>query len=123
MIQAFARNRRFAAPRSVAAVLLALVLNAALIPCTMAIEVVEDGHDCCPPELRLDSSECCEVDDGNVQARAGTVEFDKSDTLSPAPDYAALLPAVVTRYAAAADPPDPPDHRADLNALFCVYLK
>lgn len=123
MIQAFAQSKRFAARRGAAALLLALVLNVALLPCAMAIEVIEDGHDCCPPELRLDSPDCCEVDEGRVQARGGAAEFDESDALAAAPGYATLLRGYAVRYLPAAEPPDPPDQRPDLNALFCVYLK
>lgn len=123
MVQGIVKDGRLAARRSAAALLLAFVLNVALVPCAMAIEVVADEHDCCPPELRLDPSECCEVNDGSIQARGTPLEFEKDDTLSPAPDCSTPIPASVGRHASAADPPDPPDLRPDLNALFCVYLK
>lgn len=116
-------NSRFARPRGAAALLLAFVLNTALVPCAMAIEAVADEHDCCPPELSLDPSECCEVDDGSIQVRGTKFELDNNDTLSPATDYAALVAVTDGRHARAADPPDPPDHCPDLNTLFCVYLK
>ena len=64
------------APRRVAAVLLAVFLNLALVPCTMAVEVVGEGHDCCPPELRLDPSECCQIDVGSSDARTGAIKID-----------------------------------------------
>ena len=111
------------APRSAAVLALAFLLNMALVPCAAAIEVVADEHDCCPPELRLESADCCEVNDGSIQSRVITFEFDDGDEISPAPEYAALVPADPGRYAAATDPPDPPDGRADLNVLYCVYLK
>lgn len=123
MIQVFAKSRRFAATRSAAALMLAFILNMALVPCAMAIEVVAEAHDCCPPELRLEPVDCCEVNDGSVQSRGTTFEFDKGDQLSPAPDHALLVPVLSGRNAPASDPPDPPDTRPDRNALFCVYLK
>lgn len=123
MIRVFAGFRRFAATRSAAALLLAFVLNMALVPCAMAIEVVAEEHDCCPPELRLEPADCCEVDDGSIQSRGTSFEFDEGDDLSPASDHALLFPVPSGRNAPVADPPDPPDTRPDLNALFCVYLK
>ena len=123
MIRVFAGFRRFAATRSAAALLLAFVLNMALVPCAMAIEVVAEDHDCCPPELRLEPADCCEVNDGSVQSRGTTFEFEGGDDVSAAHGYALLVPALSGRSAPAADPPDPPDTRPDLNALFCVYLK
>ena len=123
MIRAFAIFRRFAATRSAAALLLAFVLNMALVPCAMAIEVVAEEHDCCPPELRLEPSDCCEVDDGSVQSRGTTSEFDESDELAAPHGQALLVPVLSGRNAPIVDPPDPPDASPDLNALFCVYLK
>ena len=66
MIQGFALAQREHGGRRGAALLLAVLLNLALMPCTMALEVVEDSHhahDCCPPKPQLDSSECCDPDD------------------------------------------------------------
>jgi hypothetical protein len=123
MIRVFASIRQFAATRGAAALLLAFALNVALVPCAMAIEVVADEHDCCPPELRLEPADCCEFNDGSVQSRGTTFEFDESDELSPGLGHALLVPALSGRNAPVADPPDPPDTRPDLNALFCVYLK
>ena len=123
MIQAFAKTRQMAASRSAAALLLAFALSVALVPCAMAIEVVADEHDCCPPELRLDPSDCCEINDGSVQTRSSNVELEEDDLLATAPGYDSALPASSGRCPHAADPPDPPDLRPDLNALFCVYLK
>ena len=116
-------SRQFAASRGAAALLLAFILNMALVPCAMAIEVVAEEHDCCPPELRLEPADCCEVNDGSVQSRGKTFEWDEDDELSPSPDRTLLVPTLSGRDAPASDPPDPPDIRPDLNALFCVYLK
>ena len=123
MSQAFAKTRQMAASRSAAALLLAFALSVALVPCAMAIEVVADEHDCCPPELRLDPSDCCEINDGSVQTRSSNFELEEDDALAIAPGYDSALLASSGRYPHAADPPDPPDLRPDLNALFCVYLK
>lgn len=123
MIRAFALIRQFSGTRSAAALLLAFALNVALVPCAMAIEVVAEEHDCCPPELRLEPADCCEVNDGSVQSRGTTFEFDADDEPAAVHGYALLLPAQSGRNAPLADPPDPPDNRPDLNALFCVYLK
>ena len=123
MIRVIAKSRQFAASRGAAALLLAFILNMALVPCAMAIEVVSEEHDCCPPELRLEAADCCEVDDGSVQSRSTKFEFDEGDKVSLAPSYALLLPALSGRHSPVVDPPDSPDARPDLNALFCVYLK
>lgn len=122
MIQGFGRNRRGEGRRGVAALLLAVFLNLALVPCTMALEVVEDGHDCCPPELKLEASECCELDDVSLDVR-GAGKFDADDVAAlwaPAP-WAMAVRAWPQH--AIADPPDPPDDNPDLNTLFCVFLK
>ena len=84
--------------RRAAVALLAVFLNLALVPCSMAIEVVEEGHDCCPPELKLEAQECCELDDASVDSRSGTHEHDGS------PDLDALAtgePADVSAFSAA----------------------
>jgi len=119
MIQRIAQNLGFAASRRTLAVLL---LNLALVPCTMALEVVEEEHDCCPPKLKLETSECCEVDDISIDTR-GVVEpedfpdFEFAGVVSTNIELAAAPP----RYFLA-DPPDPPGASATLHKLFCVYL-
>ena len=121
MIQVFARIREYKARRGVAALLLAVCLNLALVPCTMALEVVEEGHDCCPPELKLEPSECCQLDEATLDSRS-TSKFDDDDrdmVLAPA---SPRLPSLAQPLLAVVDPPDPPDLNPDLNALFCVYL-
>lgn len=123
MIQAFAKTRRMVSSRSAATLLLVFALSVALVPCAMAIEVVADEHDCCPPELRLDPSDCCEINDGSVQTRSSIFEFDADEAFSAAPDYDSAELASSGRYPPPVHPPDPPDLRPDLNALFCVYLK
>lgn len=123
MIQGFAKASRVDAPHRAAAVLLAIFLNIAMIPCSMAVEVVEHEHDCCPPELQLKASECCELDSVSVDARDGTIELEGDVEAGPAPFPASVILAPPPRYSAATDPPDPPDTSTDLNKLLCVYLK
>ena len=123
MIQAFGQSRARTAPRRASAVLLAILLNMALIPCSMAIEVVEEGHDCCPPEIKLEALECCELDDANVDSRSG--KHDLTPDLEPVAagvphNVAALAPTPVH---ANSDPPDPPDPSVALHKRHCVYLK
>ena len=103
----------------------AICLNLAIIPCTMALEIVEQGHDCCPPEIQLESSDCCELDDVSVDARGDVLKLDGSpdlDTLS-VPSYTLLPNPVPARYSGAVDPPDPPGDSRPLYDLYCVYLK
>lgn len=122
MIQRIAQDLGFAASRRALAVLLAVFLNLALVPCTMAIEVVEEGHDCCPPELKLETSECCEVDDISVDVRGGVEPEDLPDyEFAAAPSIASGFAAVPPRYMVA-DSPDPPGKPTALHELFCVYL-
>ena len=126
MIQGLALAHRMRGTRRGATLLLAVLLNLALVPCTMALEVAEEthhGHDCCPPELQLDPSECCQIDVGSTDARTGVVKPDLDDG-GPvaAPAYEDLVQLPVRRHDDVDDPPDPPGVSPDLNALFCVYL-
>lgn len=123
MIHGFAQHFGFSAPRRVLAVLLAVFLNLALVPCTMALEVVEKGHDCCPPELSLSSYECCAVDDVSVDRRDGSIDFDNADVeMAAIPEHQDVSTAASMRYIAAPDPPDPPERSLALHKLNCVYL-
>jgi hypothetical protein len=125
MIQRFAGYWTALGQRRVGAFLLAVSLNLAIVPCTMALEVVEQGHDCCPPKLQLEASECCEIDDVSVDARSGL--FGPDD--QPEPDSASSYTAAEAlnngfeRYAVGVDPPDPPGTSPPLYKLNCVYLK
>ena len=121
MIQVFERFRQYQARRGVAALLLAVCLNLALIPCAMAIEVAEDGHDCCPPELQLEPADCCQLDGATLDVRS-TSKFDDDDRDAVLVSASPLLPSLAQPLLAVVDPPDPPDLNPDLNALFCVYL-
>jgi hypothetical protein len=124
MIRGLVREIGLPASRRVYAVLLVALLNLALVPCTMALEVVEEGHDCCPPELKLELPQCCELDDVSVDKRDGLLElWDSPDvddvTAAPLHDRVARAPG---REYSASDPPDPP-HRAETrHKLFCIYL-
>ena len=122
MIQRIAQDLGFAASRRVLAGLLAVFLNLALMPCTMAIEVVEEEHDCCPPELKLETPECCEVGDINVDARGGVEPDDFPDfEFAGAPSDTSDPVAAPPRYMVV-DSPDPPGAPNSLHKLFCIYL-
>jgi hypothetical protein len=125
MIQGFVSANTARGPRRGAALLLAVLLNLALLPCTMALEVADDSdhaHDCCPPKPQLDTSECCDPEDASVASRG--------DGFTPDKDLAGAVPAelpgvlaVAQKHTAAADPPDPPASSRALYKLNCVYLK
>ena len=125
MIQVFGQRTVRRMPRRVAAVLLAVLLNLALVPCSMAIEVVEEGHDCCPPELKYEPQECCELDDASVDSRSGTLEDDLTPDLTSVAAGAPSNPVVFlpARFLASSDPPDPPGPSIALHKRNCVYLK
>lgn len=124
MIQRFASIWTALGRRRVSALLLALSLNLAIVPCTMALEVVEQSHDCCPPELRLESSECCELDDASVDARSGLLELDDEPEPDALPAHT-FAQAPGRRHAlrtAGVDPPAPPGNSPPLYKLNCAYL-
>ena len=125
MIPEFAQFRPDRAPRRAAAILLAVLLNLALVPCTMALAVVEEGHDCCPPKLELEPSECCKLDDVGVDTRDSTIKLDQDrDTYAMLPaSYVDMSGAALRHCHALADPPDPPARSVALHKLVCVYLK
>ncbi len=111
--------------RRVSALLLMVSLNLAILPCAMALEVAEPAHDCCPSEIQLEASECCALDDVNVDARTGTLKpFDS-------PEFAALPAIAAThdrdptfaQYVPVVEPPGPPGNPPPLHKLFCVYLR
>lgn len=124
MIHRIAPGFAVPASRRAYAVLLVALLNLALVPCTMALEVVEEGHDCCPPELKVELPECCELDDVSVDKRDGSLElwdspdYDDSAT-GPRDDFVAQ--ASVLGFLAT-DPPDPPGRVEVRHKLFCIYL-
>ncbi len=125
MIQAVGHRRAIPTSRGATALLLAVLLNLALVPCSMAFEVVEDGHDCCPPKLKYEPQDCCELDDASVDSRSGLQKHDAT------PDFESLsagAPAIVAafspaKFLASSDPPDPPGPPVALHKQHCVYLK
>jgi len=124
MIQGLAKKFAISSPRRAWAVLLVALLNLALVPCTMALEVIEEGHDCCPPELKLELPECCEIDDVSVDKRDGLLELwdaPDADELATGPLQDLTARTSEHRYTAT-DPPDPPDRPEARHKLFCVYL-
>ena len=125
MIQEFVEGRAVKAPRRATAVLLAVLLNLALVPCSMAFEVVEQGHDCCPEELKYEPQDCCELDDVSVDSRSGTFEDDLSPDLEPVPSASPsnVLVFSPARFLASSDPPDPPGPSVALHKRNCIYLK
>jgi hypothetical protein len=125
MIQISAQEWTLPGRRRVSAFLLAICLNLAIVPCTMALEVVEQGHDCCPPEVQLEAAECCELDDASVDVRFGKMEpRDTPDKdLLPAQSFFRAVNLAPIRHVASVDPPDPPDEFPPLYDLYCVYLK
>ena len=125
MIQGFVSAHREQGGRRGAALLLAVLLNLALMPCTMALEVVADSrhaHDCCPPKPQLDTSECCDVDDASVAPRSDGLSLD-TDVAQAPPAPLPGVAVIARKYAAATDPPDPPAPGRALHKLNCVYLK
>ena len=124
MIQGLTLGSQVTRPRRTAGLLLAVFLGLAIVPCAMAIEVVEEGHDCCPPELRVDPSECCEIDVGTVRTRGDTFPQDvEPDTVVAAAAYRDLAELAVPRHCATTGPPPAPDSPTDFNKLYCTYLK
>ena len=124
MIQWIAQNLAFSASRRVCAVLLAVFLNLAVLPCAMALEEIEERHDCCPPELNLQPSECCDIDDLNLDSRGGKLKLNDSTDVEVFAAGAGTESIVLApvRHHASVDPPDPPPDAQPLHKLFCSYL-
>jgi predicted component of type VI protein secretion system len=125
MFRVIAQHNRFSASRRVAAVLLALILNVTLVPCTMAIEAAEEAHDCCPPELQLDASECCAMDDATLEARGVRLGLDDDNgaELLIAPAFADALAPRCVHSPEATGPPDTFVHPVPVYKLNCAYLE
>ena len=125
MFRVIAQHSRFTAQRRVAAVLLALILNVAILPCAMAIEVAEEAHDCCPPEIQLEASECCVIDDATLDARGVRLGLDGDNgaDLLLAPVYAVALEAQYLRNSATTGPPDTLLPPVPVHKLNCAYLE
>jgi hypothetical protein len=124
MIHGLDMTFRIPSSRRSYAVLLVALLNLTLMPCTMALEVVEEAHDCCPPELKAELPQCCDVDDINVGKRGGPVELWDSpdaDDVAGGPPGDQVARVSVREYSAS-DPPDPPSPVEARHKLLCIYL-
>ena len=101
--------------------LLALWLNLALLPCAMAMEMLAEGHDCCPPTIELQQSDCCEL--GVVALDSRDDGFETQDDLGFATiDKPWLSLNTLTTAYRSEYPPDPGYPSPPLHKLFCVYL-
>lgn len=121
MIQLFGKFRRAGASRRGIAVLLAFWLNLALLPCAMAMEVPAEGHDCCPPTIELQPSDCCELGDVALESRDGSVDTPDDPGFAPIErPWLSLSTRTTPRWSE--KPPDPGYHSRPLHKLFCVYL-
>lgn len=100
--------------------MLLLCLNLAFLPCAMALEVAEEPHDCCPPTIELQQSECCELDDLTVDQREGKT-FDVA-VIGPT-QYHAPVPAILPIEARVAPPPDAAIAPVPIYIVNCVFLK
>jgi hypothetical protein len=113
------RGRRHS--RKGLAVLFTFWLNLALLPCAMAIEIVEDGHDCCPPTVELQQIDCCELDSATSDKRGGKFEsYDDLFVVSTAVPGPSLYKADISENEIR--PPDPVDYSPPLHKIYCVYL-
>ncbi len=125
MIQGIAQRWAIQRSRRAGALLLAVFLNLALVPCTMALEVVEDRHDCCPKELKIEPASCCELDDASVDLRSGTQAKDATPDFEPIMAGVPIEPRVFSagHFLASSDPPAPPARSIAIHKRNCVYLK
>ncbi len=120
------------------ALLVAVWLNMAVLPCAMAFETTD--HDCphCPPaeehaghhghheseaqaEASCDESPCCDTGEATLETRTGKAKQTPDVVVASIPTIAES-PSRVVQNAAAADPPDPPGAFPPRHVLFCVYL-
>lgn len=125
MFRVIAQHSRFAARRHAAAVLLALILNVTLVPCTMAIEAAEEAHDCCPPEILLDAAECCVADDATLDARGVRLlmDDDSGPEILVAPSFADPLTLRQVRSPVPTGPPDVLVRKVPVHKLNCAYIE
>jgi hypothetical protein len=121
MIQHFGQRFAGRVTRKGGAVLLAFWLNLALLPCAMALEAPENDHDCCPPTIELQQTDCCELQAVAPEKRDG--KFASMDDL---PIHSAVISWPLLRTTSASlhetRPPDPVNYSPPLHKLFCVYL-
>jgi hypothetical protein len=121
MIQLFGLKRDKRVTRRGVALLLTFWLNLVLLPCAMAVEVPEDGHDCCPPGVELQQIDCCELDLATADKRGGKFEsYDDLVIVSTVVPWPSLYRANISENEMR--PPDPADYSPPLHKIFCVYL-
>ena len=125
MFRIIAQHSSFSGQRRVAAVLLALILNVTLLPCAMAIEAAQEAHDCCPPEIQLDASECCVADDAALDARGVRLLLDGDDgaEILIAPAFTDAMAPRFVRSPIATGPPDPFVRKVAVHKLNCTYIE
>jgi len=120
MIQRRIQNGVYSVPRKVVAAMLVLWLNLALLPCAIALEVAEVGHECCPQSVELQQLDCCELDDVTHDHRdsvdLGGAIAGSAECKSPLPPIQAMLRHVP-------QPPNPGGSSPPIHVLNCVYLK
>lgn len=103
---------------------LAFWLNLLLLPCAMAMEAPDDGHDCCPPSIELQPLDCCVVDDFSVDHRKGSdKDSDKNGAVFVSAEHRAHSLAARAGHRPSAPPPGPEGASPPLYVLNCVYLK
>ena len=101
--------------------LLAFWLNLALLPCAMALEAPDLGHDCCPQTIEIQQADCCDLDAVTLDKRDGTFEAADEVLVATIDSGWPSLRSVVPGWQAK-KPPDPGNHSPPLHKLFCVYL-
>jgi hypothetical protein len=121
MIQLFGQKRDGRVTRKGVALLLTFWLNLVLLPCAIAVEVPSEGHDCCPPTIKMQQTNCCEVDAASSDQRGGKFEGqDDLVVLTTTLSWPSLPAANISLQEAR--PPDPAISSPPLHKLFCVYL-
>ena len=124
------------------ALLAVLWLNMAITPCAMAFDggdhdcphmpptdehVMEGhhdhGHEQAASSCATMQTDCCDGLDATLGSRTDSAKAKTSPDLvfAATPAIAELSPQAAL-FAAAADPPDPPEASTPRHVLFCVYL-
>ena len=131
--------------------LLVLCLNAAILPCAMALDIDDqtcphspakeqaamDGHHGhgaghardpvaqSDPDCPSAAPSCCDLAVATVESRSAYVKFKQSFDEEPwvaSANPNALQPVASQAITAHSDPPDPPGTSVPRHVLFCVYL-
>lgn len=121
MIQLFGKKLNVTTSRKGIAVLLTFWLNLALLPCAMAMEVPDEAHDCCPPTIELQPSDCCDLGDIALDSRDDGVESPDEPGFVTI-DKSWLSLNTITAIQWSEKPPDPVYHSPPRHKIFCVYL-